>query len=338
MIRAALVIAAALGVGGPAGDAGASASEHSPTIESASLIGSDRRIPQARAVRACAGAGAYWPTMTLAVSGGTAWVACKEQRRLLRINLARGRRTASVRLGGAVIAVAVGLGSVWALDTSSTLYRVNGRTARVTRRIQLGAAAPYNIWIGAGSVWVADDQRAQVVRVSPAKNKVVARIPVGNGPSDMVFAGTTAWAINHRDSSLFRIQTATNTATRLATVGDDAAERLVMLGDSLWVTGRGTPLLQVSPETGATRRSIDIDGTGIGIVAAGGALWVPVRTPAVDRSGFPTMTALRRVTAAGAVTTVATATGRVDVHGLAAAGGAVWIADNTDGFLYRVPT
>src|SRR5918992_6274932 len=101
------------------------------------LSTSDRRVPGARAVRACAAAGPHWPTMTLALSGSTAWVACKEQQRLMRIDLTRGRSTASVRLGGAVIAVAAGLGSVWALD-SATLYRIDPRTARVNRRIALG--------------------------------------------------------------------------------------------------------------------------------------------------------------------------------------------------------
>jgi hypothetical protein len=113
---------------------------------------------------------------------------------------------------------------------------------------------------------------------------------------------------------------------------------MVMFGDSLWVTGRGNPLLQVNPETGATRRSIDIDGTGIDVAVAAGDLWVPVRTPAVDRTGFPTMNALRRITTAGVITTPATTSGRVDVHGIAAGRGAVWLADNTDGFLYRIPT
>jgi virginiamycin B lyase len=211
----------------------------------------------------------------------------------------------------------------------------------VTRRIQLSASAPYNIWVGGGSVWVAEDQGGRVVRVSPAKNRVVARIRVGDGPSDMVFAGSSAWVIDHRDRTLFRIQLATNTASRLATIGkadDMAPERLAILDGSIWVTGRGTPLLQADAETGATRRSIDLDGTGIDIVAAAGALWVPVRTAAVDRTGFPTMTALRRISPSGEVRTVATVTGRVDVHGLAPAGGAVWVADNTDGFLYRIPT
>jgi len=82
---------------------------------------------------------------------------------------------------------------------------------------------------------------------------------------------------------------------------------------------------------------VDIHGTGIDVVAAANALWVPVRTDTVDQTGFPTMTAVRRVTTNGEVTTVATARGRVDVHGLAAGVGAVWLADNTGGFLYRLP-
>jgi hypothetical protein len=64
---------------------------------------------------------------------------------------------------------------------------------------------------------------------------------------------------------------------------------------------------------------------------------VPARSAAVDASGFPTMEALRRVSVAtGAVSTAATSATRIDVHGLDARGGAVWIADNRSGRLYRI--
>jgi streptogramin lyase len=296
------------------------------------------RVTPAKATRICAAAGPFWPTETLAPNGRTAWIACKEQSRLLALDLATGGRVATLRLGAPVTAVATGGGWVWALDGESTLYRVDARRARVTKRIGLPAIAAYNIWYGGGSVWVADDQGGKVFRVSPATGKVVARIGVGNGPADMAFGAGRAWVIDHRDRALFRINLATNRPTRLATVGegDAAPERLVLLAGSLWVTGRGLPLLQVDPDTGATQRTIDVDGTGIDVVAAAGDLWVPVRTAAVDRTGFPTMTALRRVTTGGSVTTAATASGRVDVHGLAAGRGAVWLADNTGGYLYRI--
>lgn len=97
-------------------------------------------------------------------------------------------------------------------------------------------------------------------------------------------------------------------------------------------------MIELDPASGAVRRTVDIDGTGIDVVAAAGALWVAVRSMAVDRSGFPTMTAVRRVAPDGTVKTVATAQGHVDVHGLAAGLGSVWIADNTSGLLHRLPT
>ena len=278
--------------------------------------------------------------MTLALQGRTAWVACKEQARVVRLSLPAGRKTATVGLDGQVTAVAVGFGSVWALDTGSTLYRIDPHKARVTKRIQLGAAAAYNIWVGAGAVWVADDQGAAILRVSPSSDKVVARISVGDGPADMVFRGSQAWVVTHRDNTIFRIDATTNAPTRLGIVGGSnaAAERLALLGDALWITGRGVSLVEMDPATGAVRRTVDVGGTGIDVVAAAGALWVPVRTAAVDRTGFPTMTAVRRVATDGSVKTVATARGRVDVHGLAAGLGSIWIADNTSGFLYRLAT
>src|ERR687888_308196 len=129
-----------------------------------------------------AAAGPYWPTMTLALQGSSAWIACKEQSRVVRVSTATGRTVRSVRLRSPAIAVASGYGSIWALDSGSTLYRIS---RKAVRRTSVGATAPYNLWIGGGSVWVADDQGASVIRIAPATGKLVARVPVGDGPSDL---------------------------------------------------------------------------------------------------------------------------------------------------------
>jgi hypothetical protein len=110
--------------------------------------------------------------------------------------------------------------------------------------------------------------------------------------------------------------------------------RRIALWSHLWATGRRVYSRSIRERSDRAR---SIGGTGIDVVAMDRALWIPVRSRSVDRSGFPTMTAVRRVTAAGRVTTVATARGRVDVHGLAVGLGSVWVADNTGGFLYRLP-
>jgi DNA-binding beta-propeller fold protein YncE len=295
-------------------------------------------LPGARSIKVCAAAGPYWPTMILAVQGGYAWVACKEQFRVVRVSTSTGKATKSVRLGAQAIAVRHGFGSVWALDAGGTLYRLDPRTGKVAKRISVNAAAAYNIWTGGGSVWVAADQGSEVVRVSPQRNRVLAHIPAGDGPASMAFAGGTAWVVNHRDTTITRIDLASNKSTRLVRLGGDGApERMIWLRGSLWITGRGTDLLQVNPADGSVRRTIEIGGSGIDLVAEGDYMWVPTRSAEVDPSGFPTMDALKRVSvSSGAVSTVVRSSGRLDVHGLAVAGGAVWIADNRAGMLYRV--
>jgi len=306
-------------------------------VASSSTGAASGRLPGATAFKTCAAAGPYWPTMTLAVNGTTAWVACKERSLVLKVDTRTGRVVRTVRLGSPVIAVTTGLGSVWALEGLGTLVRIAPGTGRVLKRIELGSGAAYNVWIGAGSVWVVDDSAGLVLRIAPAPGRVIARIQVGDGPADLVFRGTTAWVVNHRDRGLVRLDTRTNRPTRVATLPGDAPERMAYLAGSLWVTGRGTDLLKVDPESGAVGEHVDIGASGIDVVAAGGALWVPSRSAAVDPTGFPTMEALRRVTPDGAMTTVARARGRLDVHGLASAGPSLWLADNTGGFLYRVP-
>jgi glutamine cyclotransferase len=113
---------------------------------------------------------------------------------------------------------------------------------------------------------------------------------------------------------------------------------MVWSAASLWVTGRGTDLLRLDPETGAVQATVEIGVGGIDVVAAGGALWVPTRAAAADGRGFPTMTWLRRIDpASGKVTTPVKTSRRIDVHGLVPYRRGVLFSDNTGGFLYAVP-
>ena len=305
------------------------------------LVGSaptavEGRLAGATTFRVCGAAGPYWPSQTLALDGDSAWVACKEQSRVIRLDTRAGKVRASVRLPSFVTAVAFGYRSLWALS-GSTLVRIRPTTANVTARIPLPTSAPYNIWIGGGSVWVVDDAAGRLLRVSPATNKLVAQPSVGDGAADMVFSGPSAWAINHRDRGLVRVDLATNAVTRVATIPGDAPERMALLAGSLWITGRGTDLLRVDLATGAVRSTVEIGVSGIDVVASANALWVPTRSAAVDPTGFPTMLALRRVaTDTGTVTTRVTSVGRVDVHGLQYRAGRVWLADNRTGTLFRL--
>jgi hypothetical protein len=295
----------------------------------------ESHLPNADARAACVAAGPFWPTQTLAIDFGSTWLACKTLGVLQRLD-----PPARIRVGGSsLIAVTTGFGSVWALDgaRSGTLLRIDPTTNRIAARIDVATSSAYNIWIGAGSVWVAGDQAREVVRVDPVTNAVVTRYGVGDGPADMEFRGDAAWVINHRDRTLMRIDLRTTNVQTVGVIPGDAPERLVFAGGRLWITGRGTDLVEVDPETGAVLRTVEIGAGGIDVVANGNTLWVPARSADADARGFPTMEALRRIdVTTGTVAESIAASGALDVHGLVADANGVWLADNTHGVLYRV--
>ena len=196
----------------------------------------------------------------------------------MEFDLASGTEGRSVDLFGTPIAVANGFGSVWALDSFGTLTRLAPSSAEVEAEIEVGSSAPYNIWMGAGSVWVADDAGGEVIRVDPVSNDVVARIPVGDGPASMAFSGGQAWVANHRDRGITLVDTETNEATPLVRMKAGAPERLALLGGRLWVTGRGIGLFGLDPRTGTVEKQVALDVSGIDLVAADGALWIPSRS------------------------------------------------------------
>jgi sugar lactone lactonase YvrE len=111
---------------------------------------------------------------------------------------------------------------------------------------------------------------------------------------------------------------------------------MVLVGGSLWITGRGTDLLRVDPETGAVQQTIEIGAGGINIAAGGGSIWVFAPTEADDRAGLPILDRVLRVDpATKTVAEVIRPTARVAVTGVASDGAHVWLADTAAGRLYR---
>ena len=92
------------------------------------------QVPGSRSIKICAAAGDFWPTMTLALDGTSAWVACKEQGRVVRVDTRTGKTLKSVNLRDLTIAVASAYRSIWALGSSGTLYRLSATTGKLLSR------------------------------------------------------------------------------------------------------------------------------------------------------------------------------------------------------------
>jgi DNA-binding beta-propeller fold protein YncE len=65
-------------------------------------------------------------------------------------------------------------------------------TSRFGQRIPLGVA-PAAITASSGSLWVADPNGGEILRVDPAAGTVIDRIPVGGAPGALAAGGGSVW-------------------------------------------------------------------------------------------------------------------------------------------------
>jgi hypothetical protein len=296
-------------------------------------------LPGGAAYRVCGGAREPFLQYGLAIGYGSAWVACREQRAVQRIDLATGRVFPMIDVAEPVWAVTAGEGSVWAIALrGSAVHRIDPGTNRVSATIPLSGVVPY-AWAGGGALWAADDEGQALIRIDPATNAQVARLAVGNGPAGFAFDGSFAWVLNHRENTLDRIDPATNGVVRMATIpgGEQvAAERITVFGDDLWITGRGLDLLRVSRFNGAVLGQTEIGAGGIDVVTDGTNLWSVPYEAAADQRGEPIPDAVLRVDTTGVVARRVTPTRHFHANGVAAANGQLWLFDAVAGILVRL--
>jgi hypothetical protein len=129
--------------------------------------------------------------------------------------------------------------------------------------------------VAAGSLWVTDFDGRQVVRIDPARRKVIARIPLGE-PIDRIAAGEgSVWARGQVGdvTRIWRIDPAADRVT--AQFEGPYGEGLAVTPGSVWAPRRdraGSSLLELSSATGRRVRDVPSAG-GPAIAAVGQQIW-----------------------------------------------------------------
>jgi YVTN family beta-propeller protein len=110
-------------------------------------------------------------------------------------------------------------------------------------------STPKGTTIGEGSVWVACDGAATVVRIDPVTNTVAAEIPVGEGPHSIAVGEGFVWVANRHSQTLSKIDPATNEV--VATVAHVAPNVAVgvTVGDGVVYVAYDRGVALVDPET-----------------------------------------------------------------------------------------
>jgi len=133
---------------------------------------------------------------------------------------------------GGLFGVAVGFGSVWAVNkTGHEVLRLDPRSGVVTARVP-AERSPDWVTVGAGSIWVTRETPPAVMRIDPAANTVVATIPAdptaGSG-GRITFYDGAVWT-----GFLVRIDPSTEKVTA-SFAGKGEQRALALGGGSAWV-------------------------------------------------------------------------------------------------------
>jgi DNA-binding beta-propeller fold protein YncE len=150
---------------------------------------------------------------SLAVGGGSLWVANHEAGTVTRIEQASGKFVADIPVPSEPHRVAYGAGAVWVGNWHGiAISRIDPETNRVVGSpIPIGFRAG-NLVVGTGGVWVTSDDRANgapedvvVVRIDPQTNRAVETIAVGGHPIDVAATEGAVWVSVADPGTVLRI-------------------------------------------------------------------------------------------------------------------------------------
>jgi YVTN family beta-propeller protein len=208
-----------------------------------------------------------------------------------RIDLATGRRVATIPVGRAPLDLAATPGAVWVTHSGGggdRVARIDLQTNRPVGRPVKTGASPQSLATGGGSLWVANHDAATVTRIDLASGKVLADIPVPSEPHRVAYGAGAAWVGNWHDNSVSRIDPASNRVIGAPIpIGSHHAGNLVVGAGSVWVTSDyrvdaapgDVVVVRIDPQTNRAVEMIAVGGHPIDVAATAGAVWVSVADP-----------------------------------------------------------
>jgi hypothetical protein len=233
----------------------------------------------------------------------------------------------TIRVGGAPTAVAVGMGSVWALvgdARGERLLRLAPADGRVTAVISLDRIGTEmgGLAVGAGAVWAASGE--WLFRVDASGD--VRQIAIGHELTSVVATRSAVWVtrVGSTLGQLVRVDPASGRVVARTTVGGGPVAVVSALG-SVWVANTSpSSVMRVDPGTNRVVATVLADRFSSSLAVTDGLVWAGGTAPPNVAAG----------SASGAVLGL-DADGRVvrtiglprPVAGIAAAGEELWAID-----------
>ncbi|MBW4330566.1 YncE family protein [Stakelama sp. CBK3Z-3] len=212
----------------------------------------------------------------LAVDGTTVWVTNRGRVE----HWSRDGKLGAVAMAHPCGAMTIAAGSLWVADCENrTLNRIDLKTTKLTNSIPTGIANPAGELIvaaGAGSIWIASNEKGEIARVDPASNSVTDKIAVDPGTYYLAFGFGSLWAVSATQNSVQQIDPETNSVVSTAPLGRQPGFLAAGAG-GVWVQEQGDgTVARIDPDTGQVAGRIKVDETlKYGdIDTGGGKVWL----------------------------------------------------------------
>ncbi len=173
----------------------------------------------------------------LAVGAGSVW-AVNPDFSVSRID-PRSRRLTVIR-GVRALAITASAQAAWVLNDDNSVSRIDPRTNRPGRRVPVAATSLTDLAAGAGALWLAAPFDGVVWRVQTVPRVVMRTIDTGAGVDHVAFGDGAVWATNSLAGTVLRIDPATNRVTARIAIGNTPRNLAVGEG-AVWVTVAGGP-------------------------------------------------------------------------------------------------
>ena len=251
----------------------------------------------------------------LAADVDGAWVVDRHGRRLVRIDreygeagrptaLPRPSEQTPVRDTPAQPGIAIGEGAVWVTTGSSRLLKVDPKTRKIRKAIDVGLSLDA-VAVGNGLVWVASGPSATVAAVHPETGEIEARIPIVVDPDAAspfpvaVAVGHDAvWTLNANTATVTKLDPRTRGVVATVPLGvGRAPARLAVGPGGVWVSNGGDGTLTRLDPTTLVAESIRVGNSPAGLALGNEEVWVAVQ-PSLAAAGAapqPAMPATQRL-------------------------------------------
>jgi virginiamycin B lyase len=156
--------------------------------------------------------------------------------------------------------------------------------------------APIGLSSAANALWTADYGAGSLVRIDPARNRVVKQISLSASPYAVAFGGGALWVTSFDQPFVSRVDPKTNRVVARVPVGSTEQAGLGVHGGEVWVAVFGAGrVARIDIATNKVVGSIAVGGKPETVVFAAGSAWVPNEDHSVARIDPTTGRIVKRI-------------------------------------------